>query len=115
MNEVFITGIAVSTPVRLDRSMDVPHIRFQLLVPHKDRQGRMWYELLTVNASKRLALWALSNIAPMRSITVIGYLTRRYAASSVLVEITASRFFIDCDVQYADCEQKNPFWPPSFK
>lgn len=95
MNEICIAGIAVSTPARLDSDGQDPHIRFQLLVSHKDNQGRMRHELYTVNAWKRLAEWAWLNIASEKSVTVIVYLTQHNVAGCPLVEITASRFFID--------------------
>ena len=113
MNEVCISGIVVSTPARLDSDGQDPRIRFQLLVSHKNNQGRMRHELYTVNAWKCLAGWARLNIAPEKRVTVVGYLTQHHVAGCPLVEITANRFFID--EEEFESTRKNSFQPLSFE
>jgi single-stranded DNA-binding protein len=98
MNKIYLSGIVAEPPVRGTREGAPEHVRFNLWVSHRTRQGVSKRELYAVNGWNGVAAWAAAHLRQGQRVMVQGYLTQHRIALpgdgvATVNEITAEELF----------------------
>lgn len=96
MNDVYVSGYVTGNPVLKVERENIPHLLFNIDIPHKSKSGKIHHEMYTVNVWHNTALRASEMLHNGLYVMLHGYLTQRPVRAGdmayMLTELTVKDF-----------------------